>query len=418
MNSIKIKVNEFSENLIKTSLIVLLFGFIITQLFELKIHYFIFILSSCIIAIININKYEIIQLKKAFYIVITALLCIITVPRTGFSAAFLFSLVSYLMVPIIFYSKGFKNFKISSLSTVFKIANVFFAFGLILQYLGAESRFLDSAFTYTSGNLESRFGSFAGGSLLLGLCGCFQILFSVIELSKDQKSNIKQKIEIYFFLSVAVFNLICSQSRRFYIFILLTLLIVYLFRLGKINKQRIIKAILFFSIFCILFFVLSFTVLEKNYFVIRLFSVFDFKNDNSNNLRIFLWLKAINDFLNNFWIGTGLSSTTIVGKDIWNVVDNIEDIITTESFFLKNFVEGGIIFGSFWFFLLANALKKAFKAFKENSNLNEIAAGYFIVFFFIDSFVSTSLESILSSTIFWICLSILDNKQRLTLKEI
>ncbi len=417
MNSIKIKVNEFSENLIKTSLIVLLFGFIITQLFELKIHYFIFISFSCIIAIININKYEIIQLKKAFYIIITALLCIITVPRTGFSAAFLFSLVSYLMVPIIFYSKGFKNFNISSLSIVFKIANVFFAFGLILQYLGVESRFLDSAFTYTSGNLESRFGSFAGGSLLLGLCGCFQILFSAIELIKEQKNTIKQKIEIYFFLSVAVFNLISSQSRRFYIFILLTLLIVYLFRLGKINKQRIIKAILFFSIFCILFFVLSFTVLEKNYFVIRLFSVFDFKNDNSNNLRIFLWLKAINDFINNFWIGTGLSSTTIVGKDIWNVVDNIEDIITTESFFLKNFVEGGIIFGSLWFFLLANALKKAFKAFKENLNINEMAAGYFIVFFFIDSFVSTSLESILSSTIFWICLSILDNKQRLTLKE-
>lgn len=406
MNIKEFKISIFLKNILLLNFLILLLGYIIIQTIGVKIHYFIFILSSLIILGTCILYNAKPPILKITYLLYLTFLIVVSIAKNGVDATFLFTVVVYLFIPIVFYRSLFSDFNLLNFLNLFRLVNIFYAVGLLLQLVGKESILLDSQFTYTMGELQYRFGSFAGSSLLLGFVACVLLILSFFSyIHKKQKRSVN-----LIFICLGIFNLLVSQSRRFYIFIFFTICLMFLFKSVAKSKTKLHKYI--FGLIVVISLVSIFlTVFGDNYFMNRLVSVFDFKNDSSNSLRIFMWINAINNFINNFWLGTGLGSTTVAGKDIWNQVDSIEDIVTTESYMLKNFVEGGVVFGLFFLNVIFRQLTKGFNAIKTMPSSNKALAGYFIIFFFLDSIVGTTLESIISSVIFWISVSILSIKK-------
>ncbi len=396
-----------NEVLIKIITIVLLAGFPISVITGIKLHYFLFILIGLIILIINVSKHW--NNIKFLYFFSLAIPVLHFVATNAINISFIYSLLTYIVIPLIYFSKNFQTFKVSIFDKPFQIFSVIFLVGLLLQIMGMESQFLYAELTYTDGVLHDRYGSLAGGSLALGFTASIATIFSFFNVIYNKKRD-PFTLGMLF---LSLLTLILAQSRRFYFFIFVIIVLMFLFNSKKkYDVRKILKTFLISILIIGTLIIVLFYFREKNYYVNRFFSAFDFSGDASNALRVLMWVKAFNAFLNNFWFGMGLGATTSVGKDIWDTITAVEDLFVAESYFLKNLVDGGIFFGATFIIISFKFCIKSFKILRSNLNKNSILAAYLFLFFFLDSFISTSLESVVSSLMFWICLAIIQREDK------
>ena len=154
----------------------------------------------------------------------------------------------------------------------------------------------------------------------------------------------------------------------------------------------------------------SFLMQDQVFLFMRFYSTFDFANDGSNVLRAIKWLEAIQQFLDNFWFGAGLGDMGAVGKNLQEL--SVYELTVAESYFLKVFVEGGVFFGTAFIIMIVFLLKKSLKILKNHSS-NSFAA-YIFLFFFLDCFMSMTMEYVIGSILFWLAISVIikENKAK------
>lgn len=394
-------VSVLSERIIVINFLFLLAGYIISTITGAKIHYLITLCSSFLILFINfkirINTSKFVYL---FSLTLSTLHFLFTKPA---DTSFIFSLFTYFLIPITFFNYRFKSFNLNAVVGCFNLFTTIYFVGLLMQLVGVSSPFLTIDLTYTDGVLHDRYGSFAGGTLGLGFAASISSIASFYKIIYERNRNILNVVVLF----ISVFTLVLAQSRRFYFFVLIIYFFIYFFDLNKnYDLKKIFRIAITASITIALAVVGLFLLKDNSYYVMRLFSTLDTVNDESNVIRIGKWLTAIDAFLNNFWFGLGLGTTATIGKDLANTY--IDDLFVAESYYLKGFVEGGFIFGITFLGLCIKFLRVSFKNLRVPQ---KALAGYFFLFFFLDSFVSTSLESVISSIIFWLCLSILNETE-------
>lgn len=400
----KISIKKISNGLINITIFFLLLGYPLQILTNQKIHYYFFIASSFILLFINIKS--IVNVKKVIYF------SLISLPLLHFLAfkapdnAFWFSLIPYLLTPLVFWNNCFSDYDFEDMMKIFNGFTYFYFLGIIMQIAGIESPYLNIDITYTNGVLHDRYGSFAGGTLALGLTGSISLMYSLMQFlyNKDRGAY------LIFTILVSFLTLLFAQSRRFYLLVFFVGLLLFWYNPNVKRKKRNINFKTIFLTISIIFlvFVGLYSIKDTNYYLERIFSVFDFTGDASNLMRVTKWVEAINYFLNNIWFGMGLGTTGTIGKNFDPAVDSLSDIIVAESYYLKILVECGLIFGSVYFFGQFYFLKTAFK---RLSKKQYAFPSICVIFYFLESFTSTSLESILSNILFWISISVLSRKE-------
>ncbi len=394
------RVSRININLVWFSAILCLAGYPIGVITGVKVHYLLFSFFSFILFFVNFYKGGINKFKAYYFITLLIPTAHFLATRT-IDLPFIYSALNYVIVPLVFFSINFSKFNLNVFVRIFQLFTFINLIGLILQTIGFESPILQQEFTYTNDVLHDRYGSFAGGSLVLGFIASISTIFSFYDLLCNKKRDALTYLNIV----ISLLTLVIAQSRRFYIFILIVLALMFLISSNKrINKKKLIKNLIIIAIAVAGFIFFLYQFKNDNYYASRFFSTFDFKYDASNALRILMWIKAFQTFINNFWFGIGMGGIGTIGKDVFDNLKDVEDLFVSESYFLKSFVEGGIFFGTCFFLISLHFFKKSFK---ELRNKNKSLAAYLFIFLFLDSFVSTTLETLLATLIFWIAVSIL-----------
>ena len=101
--------------------------------------------------------------------------------------------------------------------------------------------------------------------------------------------------------------------------------------------KKIIKIFRTFIIIAVAFFILMFKLQDQSFFIERLVSIFDFKNDLANLERISKWLLAIEQFFNHLWLGMGIGAAGIIGKGNTEEI-NVAEVFVAESYYLKTII--------------------------------------------------------------------------------
>lgn len=395
-----ISVKSLNNIIVQVSTFFLLGGFPLQVITGQKLHYYIFFFNSLLLLVINIRP--ILNIYKLIYFSIIAIPVFFFLISKSIDTAFVFSLIPYIIAPLVYWGKAFHDFSFKPVMHMFQAFTVLYFIGVILQMLGFESIFLNIDLTITDGVLHDRYGSFAGGTLALGLTASFSLMYCLYEFVYSNNKSIKN----IFLIIASLLTIVFAQSRRYYLFVFIIGFLIYWFNPNREikNKKQKFKIILISTFITVLLVVFLYIFRDTNYYLVRIFSVFDFSGDESNVLRVVKWIEAIQYFLNNFWTGMGFGATGTIGKNFDPTVTSLDEIIVAESYYLKILVECGIIFGLTYFALQIFFLKKAFNQLK---NYEVAFAAYSMIFFFIESFTSTALESAISSMLFWISASII-----------
>lgn len=395
-----ISVNSLNNIIVLISTFFLLAGFPLQVITGQKLHYYIFFFNSLLLLVINIrpilNKYKIV------YFSIISIPVFFFLISKSVDTAFIFSLIPYIIAPLVYWGNAFHNFSLKPVMQMFQAFTVLYFVGVILQMIGFESIFLNIDITITDGELHDRYGSFAGGTLALGLTASFSLMYCFYEFVYYKNKSITN----FFLILTSLLTIVFAQSRRYYLFVFIIGFLIFWFNPNREikNKKQKFKVILISTLAIVLLIIFLYIIRDTNYYLVRIFSVFDFSGDESNVLRVVKWIEAIQYFLNNFWTGMGFGATGTIGKNFDPTVTSLDEIIVAESYYLKILVECGIIFGLTYFAIQIFFLKKAFKQLK---NYEVAFAAYSMLFFFIESFTSTALESAISSMLFWISASVI-----------
>ena len=391
-------VQIFNEKLVLIATALLLFSFQILVLTEQKPHYIIVVLICVVLLIVNINGYF--NYIKLLYLLPLTLSMIYFLSQHKAGSPFILSILNYLIIPLVFLNHNFHDFDLNKMMKLFQWFIVFCFLGLLLQVIGIESPFLDLELAITNEVVKERYGSFAGSTLVLGFYASISTIYTYYTYVYKSDKSIKN----IFFLLISLSTLFLAQSRRYYVFTFIIMGLIYFFggnkefKLGKIiakNKWAILIIIALI--------VGSFLLKDQVFLFMRFYSTFDFANDGSNVLRAIKWLEAIQQFLDNFWFGAGLGDMGAVGKDLQELT--VYELTVAESYFLKVFVEGGVFMGIAFIVMMIFLLKKSLKHIKQRS-IDSFAA-YIFIFFFLDCFMSMTMEYVLASILFWLSIAII-----------
>lgn len=389
-------ISALTELIITIGAIFLMLGNPIQVITGIKLHYFIFIILSLVAFIVNISYY--INITKAVYFILLLISITVFLIYKPIDLPFIYSLLTYIIIPFIFFNRKFKNFDFTLLMKAFEVFTFLNFIGVLLQVMGFQSAFLHVDLVRTEGELYLRYGSIAGGTLALGFTATISSIYTFYLIIYNKEKSLYN----FFVLSFSIITLLLAQSRRYYFLIFIIMIITYVFNANKTyNYKKIISLALGSIILITIAFYIAFALKNQVYFLQRAFSIFNFDDDAANLERVAKWILAINTFIKNIWFGIGIGGTGTIGKNFTEDT-SLDDILTAESFYLKIFVECGIFFGLFLLGLFVVTLKKSFKALR---NYDTALAAIFFLFFFMECFMSTSLESPLASMLFWICMS-------------
>ena len=354
---------------------------------------------------VNINGYF--NYIKLLYLLPLVLSMVYFLSQHKAESPFILSILNYLIVPLVFLNHNFQNFNFEKMMKLFQWFIIFCFFGLLIQVLGIESSFLDLELAITNDVVKERYGSFAGSTLVLGFYASISTIYTYYTYVYEKNKSIKNIV----FLLISLSTLFLAQSRRYYVFTFIIMVLIYFiggnrdFKIGKIISKN--KWIILLIIAMI---VGSFLMQDQVFLFMRFYSTFDFANDGSNVLRAIKWLEAIQQFLDNFWFGAGLGDMGAVGKNLQEL--SVYELTVAESYFLKVFVEGGVFFGTAFIIMIVFLLKKSLKILKNHSS-NSFAA-YIFLFFFLDCFMSMTMEYVIGSILFWLAISVIikENKAK------
>ena len=396
-----ITLSYFNSKMVELCFWLLLFSFQILVLTGLKPHYFLVTAISLIIFVINLQPY--INVLKSIYFLplFTSILYHVLFNR-NIDLAFILSILNYVIIPLVFFHRSFYSFDLYKSVYCFKWFTVLCFVGLMLQIVGVEAPFLDLEFAITDGIVKHRYGSIAGSTLVLGFFTSISFIYcfyNYIYLKDSSKQNIV-------FLIISLISLFLAQSRRYYVFtFIICALIFYFGKTKRTSLKYFFSKYKYYLISILLFFLIAFFLKDDVFLFARFYSTFDYKNDASNVLRAIKWIEAILNFVHHFWFGAGIGNMGAVGKNVSELTP--EELTVAESYYLKVFVEGGIFFGLAFVVLIVNTLKRTFILLKHNSSYSFVC--YIFLFFFLDCFMSMTLEYVIGSILFWISIAIINN---------
>lgn len=394
-----------NQKLVNLIALALLLSFQILTLTNQKPHYILVVLVCILLLIINFNGY--INYIKLLYFIPLLVSVFFYLSQNSPDNPFILSILNYLIIPMVFLNHNFQDFDFSSTMKLFQGFTVVCFFGLLLQVIGIESPFLDLELAITNDVVKERYGSFAGSTLVLGFYTSISTIYSFYNYVYKKDSSIQNII----LFCISIISLFLAQSRRYYIFSFIIMFLIYF--LGNSNITNPFK-IVFKNKIVILamvsLIVITYFLQDKAFLLMRFYSTFDFANDGSNVLRAIKWLEAIEQFLENFWFGAGLGDMGAVGKNLQEL--SVYELSVAESYFLKVFVEGGIFFGSAFIIMMIYLLIRSFKFIRRSPS--QSFAAYIFIFFFLDCFMSMTMEYVLGSILFWLSISVI-TKDVLTL---
>jgi O-antigen ligase len=388
---------ELNSRIVAFATIVLLFSYQLLTITGQKPHYIIFVFLCLVLIFFNLTPNF--NRIKFVYLTTLSLSIIHFVLNKELDAPFVLSLLNYIVIPIVFLNRNFQDFDLNRILVFFQWFTLLCFLGLLVQIVGFESRFFGLEYAWTNEVLHERYGSFAGGTLVLGYIASISSIYSIYILVYERKKS-TYSIGI---LIVSLLTLILAQSRRYYIFVFVIGVLIYLFNINKkYSLKKFFKVNGLIAASIIIIFSSLFFIKDSSFYLMRFFSTFDFVGDSSNVLRVIKWLDAIQKFLDNFWFGTGAGALGTIGKNIEDT--SIQESAVAESYYLKAFVEGGIFFGLAFIGIMFMLLSKAIRFFR---NKEKALAAYIFFFFFLDCFMSMTLEYALASMLFWISISIM-----------
>ncbi len=388
----------FNLKMVEIATLVLLFSFQILVFTEQKPHYLIVVFICILLLLVNLNGYF--NYLKFLYLFPLLISVFYYLAQQKPDTPFILSILNYVIIPLVFLNHHFQKFDFTRTMKLFQGFTVFCFFGLLLQVVGIEAPFLDLELAITNDVVKERYGSFAGSTLVLGFYTSISSIYTYYDFIYHKNKSLKNIV----LLLISLVSLFLAQSRRYYFFTLVVMFLIYFLGTNKdfklftiINKNKWVILLI------VTFIIVSFLLQDKVFLFMRIYSTFDFANDASNVLRAIKWLEAIQQFIDHFWFGAGLGDMGAVGKNLQE--EDVYEIAVAESYYLKVFVEGGIFFGTAFVCMMIFLLKKAFKLIKDNSTKS--FAAYIFIFFFVDCFMSMTMEVVLGSILFWLSVSII-----------
>ena len=133
---------------------------------------------------------------------------------------------------------------------------------------------------------------------------------------------------------VSIATMVLAQSRRFYIMAFIMMLVIYFFNPEKKYDAKKVGRIFLGAVIFILLLAFGLYLAKGKFFYLeRLLSIVDFKNDPANLERISKWLMAIDAFLSHIWMGMGIGAAGIIGKN-YNETVSVTDVFVAESYYL------------------------------------------------------------------------------------
>lgn len=394
-------------SMLAVGVFILLSGNILFVITESKFYYYAFSVICVLILLLNRRSY--INTIKLLYFLPILISFAFNFSANYANPFFLLSVLPYFLIPLVFYNGYFQGFSLSFIMKIFEWFTILNFLGLLLQLSGIESPFLYLGYAFTNNVYHERYGSFAGGTLALGLGATVSTIHSFHKIVYEKQKSTYNIIV----LLVAIATMILAQSRRFYIMAFIMMAVVYFFNPEKkYDSKKIIRVLSGMLITILISSIILYQAKGKFFYLERLLSIVDFKNDPANLERITKWLMAIDAFLSHFWMGMGIGAAGIIGKN-FNETVSVTDVFVAESYYLKVFVEAGVVSGCVFLGLMIFFLRKAITCLR----IKEVALpALFIVFFFIDSFMSTSLEGPLWALLFWICVAVVMNHEEVIIQ--
>ncbi len=239
---------------------------------------------------------------------------------------------------------------LASVLNVFKLITPFYFVGLLLQLAGVSNNFLVLEQTITLGEIHARYTSFSGGCLLLGVFSLIAILVVLSEYLEAKSPT--QKLVLLVVFSMAVINLYFTYTRRYYV---LFLLAITYFAYLIVSQKRGKKLFLLLALAAIIGVVAS-EIFSTISISGRLLSSIDL-DEPGNELRVFLWLHALDIITANPWLGLGIGSEGSIGKSAEQVSENLVDGPMAESYFLRMGVDFGAVVALFFVVWIVIAIR-------------------------------------------------------------
>lgn len=388
----------FNQKMVNIATVLLLFSFQILVFTEQKPHYLVVVLICIVLLLVNLTTYF--NYLKFIYLLPLLISVFYYISQNKPDTPFVLSILNYVIIPFVFLNHNFQTFDFTKTMQLFQWFTVFCFLGLMLQVAGIQAPFLDLELAITNDVVKERYGSFAGSTLVLGFFTSISSIYTYYTYVYHKNKSIKNLVV----LAISLTSLFLAQSRRYYIFTFVIMFLIYFLGTNREFKIfTIIKKNKWAILVILSFIIVSFMFQDKVFLFMRIYSTFDFANDASNVLRAIKWLEAIQQFLDHFWFGAGLGDMGAVGKNLQE--EDVYEIAVAESYYLKVFVEAGVFFGIAFVCMMIFLLKKSFQIIRANSNKS--FAAYIFIFFFVDCFMSMTLEVVLASILFWISVSII-----------
>jgi O-antigen ligase len=401
-----ISIKRANFNLITSSLLLLALGWPVTVLTGAKVHYFYFLFATIILLLLNVSK------KNTPFVIAYCFLFmavfIYHLIEKGPVTTLLLSCTTYLVIPLVYSKNLITPEGLVRILNAMSFITLLNFLGVVLQLfgVGAHGLMLRPDMALTEGVFHPRYTGFSGGSLALGILSCITLFSGLYHLLITKEKAAFNRVIVIASVSCLLF----SFSRRFYVFGLVgVLVIVYIWLKNKKLTLNTYLLIITGLLIASLAFVV--VLLGNETIADRLTSIINFTSDEANIGRITRWKQALKLFKNNVTTGLGPGITGTVGRE--NVTN--ATVFSAESYYLKILLETGIFVSSMYMLSLIYIVKKCINNLQNVSLTMPITL---VIFYMIESFASTSLESPFSSILFWISVAMVHhNRQQLKSAE-
>ncbi len=315
----------------------------------------------------------------------------------GWTPAIL-SMGAYFGIPLVASSITLNYRQLVSVLGILKYVALIYFIGLVVQLTGVGDGFFAFEQTTTSGITHQRYTSLSGGTILFGAISFLTIVALLSEYIETQSP--KTKTILLTILSMSVVSLYFSYTRRFYILSLMAVA-YFLYLEFAHNKSRNKFLIYVFLPMSILSLIVS-EVFWDSVFSSRLISSLDLEEVGGNEIRILLWLRAIDSIVANPFLGLGVGSEGTIGKSVEQVLEYLfVDAPIIDMYYLQVAVDFGVFVGLFFLIWVIFTVRVSFKRSTKRMFLYRTVP----LLFALESFIGTELVSPLFAFVFWLVLA-------------
>jgi len=367
-----------------------------------KIGYWVFGVISAVIFLLTIDARWPPILSGYCLIIAFAVLMQMAFVSLSMQQAFL-PLATYLFVPMIYGRTFMQEDQLRWLLKSLLIIVPINFLGILLQFSGYVDNLLQVDMTETLGIVHERYTSFVGGSLMLGYVSMLNSIVALYYLVFSEKKI--QRILFGLLFLLASITLFYSFSRRFYLLWIVAVLLIPTYRYGwrSMFSAFLAGGVLILSV--VMAGNLFRNVSNSDHISIsdRILSTFVIHDGSGNDIRMMKNLQSLNLTISNPLLGMGVGSVGTIGKTREELIDNFEDAVIAETYYLHIGVDFGIIVATLFTVMMVYLAFISIKKFKYSGRLSALI----VLLYPIESFVGAALYGVFPAFIFWISICVL-----------